>query len=289
VECQDYGYPGATPEERAENYLDAVDPFETSIPRLASLIYGDLPCAYWPNASSDLTRPDYLVAEGVPTLVLGATADPATPYSHGVNVYQHLADAYLITTEGGPHVTFGYGIECPDALVTDFLVNDVVPADRETVCEGFVVDDYVPVAPPTAKSFSDPVEALSSIETEIYYLPEFFYWDGFTPIAVGCTYGGAFGFDMDNAGTRYRFNFDQCEFIANFEMTGSGRYHIEFDRFALDVKTTGRWMCDVEYVRKGDRINLSGKCNGKPIRADRDDNHRDRHQMPNLSESKRDS
>src|SRR5690349_18673267 len=33
VECQDYGYPGATPDERAENYLDAVDPFETSIPR----------------------------------------------------------------------------------------------------------------------------------------------------------------------------------------------------------------------------------------------------------------
>lgn len=289
VECQDYGYLGATPEERAENYLDAVDPFETSIPRLASLIYGDLPCAYWPNASSDLTRPDYLVAEGVPTLVLGATADPATPYSHSVNVYQHLADGYLITTEGGPHVTFGYGLECPDALVTDFLVHDVVPADRETLCEGFVVDDYVPVAPPTAKSFSDPVEALSSIETEIYYLPEFFYWDGFTPTSVGCTYGGSFDFDTNYAGTRYRFNFDQCEFIANFRMTGSGVYNIEQDRFVLNVKTTGRWTCDVEYVRNGDRINLSGKCDGKPIRADRDDNHRDRHQMPNLSESKQDS
>ena len=288
VECQDYGYPGATPAERAENYLDAVDSFETSIPRLASLIYGDLPCAYWPNASSDLTRPDYLVAEGVPTLVLGATADPATPYSHSVNVYQHLADGYLITTEGGPHVTFGYGLECPDALVTDFLVNDVVPADRETVCEGVVADDYVPVAPPTAKYFSDPVEALSSIETEIYYLPEFFYWDGFTPTAVGCTYGGSFDFDTNNAGTRYLFNFDQCEFTANFRMTGSGLYNIETDRFVLNVKTTGRWTCDVEYVRNGDRINLSGKCNGRPIKADRDDNHRDRHQMPSLGESKQD-
>jgi pimeloyl-ACP methyl ester carboxylesterase len=160
VECQDYGYPGATPAEKAENYLRGADPFEASIPRLASIIYGDMPCAYWPNATSDLTRPDYLVAEGIPTLVLGATADPATPVSHGIQVYQHLADGYLITTEGGPHVTFGYGIACPDELVTSFLVDDTVPAQRETVCEGQVADPYVPVAPRNAKAFSDPAAAL---------------------------------------------------------------------------------------------------------------------------------
>lgn len=288
VECQDYGYPGATPDERAELYLDAVDPFEISIPRLASILYGDLPCAYWPNASSDLTRPDYLFAEGVPTLVLGATADPATPYSHGVNVYQHLADAYLITTEGGPHVTFGYGNECPDALVTNFLVNDVVPVERETVCEGYVADPYVPVAPRIAKSFADPLEAFSWMETEIYYLPEFFYWDGYTPTALGCTYGGTFDFDMDSAGTKYRFNFDRCGFTKNFQMTGWGRYNIELDRFVLNVKVTGRWSCDVEYVRRGDRVNVNGKCNGKPIKADRADTNRDKHQMPALNEPKQD-
>jgi hypothetical protein len=76
ITCQDYGYPGATPEEKAQNFLAAFDPVETSIPRLASIIYGDLPCAYWPGASSDPTRPGYLLAEGIPTLVLGATADP---------------------------------------------------------------------------------------------------------------------------------------------------------------------------------------------------------------------
>lgn len=288
VECQDYGYPGATPDERAENYLDAVDPFETSIPRLASIIYGDMPCAYWPEASSDLTRPDYLVAEGIPTLVLGATADPATPYRHGVNVYQHLADGYLITTEGGPHVTFGYGNECPDALVTDFLVNDVVPANRETVCEGVVADDYVAVAPSTAQSFSEPIEALSSIETEIYYLPEFFYWDVFTPASVGCTYGGTFDFALSNDGIKYLFEFDRCEFMDNFSITGTGRYHTELDRFVLDIKTTGRWTCDVRYVRRGERINVSGKCNGKPVKVDLNDSDQDKHQMPNLSAPKQD-
>jgi hypothetical protein len=87
----------------------------------------------------------------------------------------------------------GRGNECPDALVTDFLVSDVVPADRETVCDGFVMDDYVQISPRLAGAFKTPQNALSSVETEIYYLPEYFYWDGFTPTAVGCTYGGTSG------------------------------------------------------------------------------------------------
>lgn len=286
VECQDYGYPGATPEEKAQNYLAAVDPFETSIPRLASIIYGDLPCAYWPSASSDLARPGYLLAEGVPTLILGATADPATPVSHGINVHQHLADGYLITTQGGSHVTFGYGNACPDALVTDFLVNDVVPAQRKTICEGVVADAYVPIGPRSTKPFKDPSEALSAVETEIYYLPEYFYWDLFTPTSVGCTYGGTFNFDTNNAGTRHLFDFDHCELIANFKMTGDGSYHTENDRFVLDIRTAGRWTCSLRYVRTGERIKITGKCNGKPINADRDDDDREKHKMPNSNEPK---
>lgn len=290
VECQDYGYPGTTPEERAQNYLADVDPFETSIPRLASIIYGDLPCAYWPNSSSDLSRPGYLSAEGIPTLVLGATADPATPVQHGFKVYEHLDpdNRYLITTQGGPHVTFGYGNECPDAFVTDFLVNGTVPAQRETVCEGVVADPYVPIVPRSTRPFDHSIEALSLIETEIYYLPEFFYWDGFTPTAAGCTYGGTFNFTTNNAGTRYLFDLEQCEFIANFRLTGNGFYNIERDRFVLAVKTTGRWTCNLRYVRHGEKLNITGKCNGKSIDADRDDDAREKHQVPNLNEPKED-
>jgi len=286
VECQDYGYHGASPDEKAENYLDAADPFETSIPRLASVIYSDLPCAYWPGAISDLTRPNYLFAKDVPTLVLGATADPATPVGHGVSVYEHLADGYLITQRGGPHVIFGRGNECPDALVTDFLVNGRVPAQRETICEGFVADPYVPVAPRTARAFEDPFEALSSAETEIYHLPEFFYWDGFTPTSTGCTYGGTFDFDINSAGTRYNFGLDRCAFTSNFKMTGTGSYNTENDRFMLDVMTTGRWTCDLRYVRRGERINVTGACDGKSINEDRADKDKEWHEMPAFQESK---
>ncbi|HEY6074629.1 MAG TPA: alpha/beta hydrolase [Anaerolineales bacterium] len=286
VDCQDYGYPGASPDEKAQNYLHAADPFEASIPRLASLIYGDLPCAYWPNATTDLTRPAYLLAVGIPTLVLGAEADPATPVSHGINVYQHLADGYLITQKGGPHVIFGRGNECPDALVTDFLVNDVVPAKRETICDGVVADAYVPIAPRTTRPFQDPVEAFSAVETEIYYLPEYFYWDLFTPTSVGCTYGGTLNFQANNAGTRHLFKLNRCELIANLSMTGDGSYNAQNDRFVLDVRTTGRWTCNLRYVRTGERINMTGKCDGKPIHADQDDEDKERHQVPSLQETR---
>ena len=184
VECQDYGYPGTSPDEKAEIIWTPAARSNNSLPRLN--VYGAA-LAYWPNASSNLTRPDYLVAEGIPTLVLGATADPATPISHGINVYQHLADGYLIKQQGGPHVIFGCGNECPDALVTDFLINDIIPAQRKTVCEGFIADDYVPIGR-QCQCVRNPLKALSSAETEISYLPEYYYWEGFEPTSTGCTY-----------------------------------------------------------------------------------------------------
>jgi hypothetical protein len=265
-----------------------MDPFEKSIPRLASVVYGDLPCAYWPDASTDLTRPGYLRAKGIPTLVLGATADPATPVRHGINVFKHLANGYLIITQGGPHVTFGYGNECPDALVTDFLVNGVVPAKRRTVCEGVVVDPFVPVAPRSTKFFNDPVEALSTVETEIYYLPEFFYWDVFTPTSVGCTYGGAFDFRLSDDGIKYLFDFTRCEFTMNFRMTGTGRYNTATDRFVLDIETTGRWSCQVKYIRFGEQVKINGQCNGKPLTATFDVTNQAGYQMPDLNVRRKD-
>ena len=288
VECQDYGYPGSSPEDKAKQYLRAADPFESSIPRLASLIYADLPCAYWPEASSDLTRPDYLFAEGIPTLVLGATADPATPVQNGINVYEHLADGYLITQEGGPHVIFGRGNECPDALVNDFLVNDVVPAERETVCDGFVMDDYIPLGPRSITAFQDPYTALSAIETEVYYLPEYYYWDGFTPTSTGCTYGGVFDFTLNDEGTIHEFTLNKCAFTSDLTMTGTGSYDPGVDEFILNVKTSGILKCEVNYTRTGEEVTLTGQCGGKPTKEHHVVEDQELHKAPDLNEPKED-
>lgn len=104
------------------------------MPRLSSVFYGDLPCVFWPAGNS--ARPPAL---GIPTLVLGATADPATPVKNARNTYRNLSNGYLILKEGGSHVIFGYGDHCPDDLVTDFLVDGQRPPDRETTCPGDVI------------------------------------------------------------------------------------------------------------------------------------------------------
>ncbi|CAG0928532.1 Carboxylesterase A [Thermoflexales bacterium] len=264
VECQDYGYPGGTPAEKAENYLRAGDPIEAAVPRLASLFYGDLPCAYWPNATTNLTRPGPLTAEGIPAFVLGATADPATPVNNGISVYQRLADGYLITQEGGPHVIFGRGVECVDDLVTDFLVKGRTPQQRETTCEGVVADEYVPLAPRKASAFANPLEALASAENEINYLPEYYYWDGVEPTDVGCAVNGQLHFEPN--GDKYAFNLNQCAFTKDFNVSGIGSYDSGKDRFTFTVATSDRWRCNLKYVRNADHTKVTGTCDGKPVK-----------------------
>jgi pimeloyl-ACP methyl ester carboxylesterase len=264
VECQDYAYPGATPAERAENYLRQGDAVEAAIPRLGTLFYGDLPCAFWPNAAADRTRPAPPRADGIPVLVLGATADPATPVGNGRSVYAALADGYLITQQGGPHVIFGRGNACPDDLVTAFLLRGRVPAQRETECPGLVVSDYVPLAPARADAFVDLAEAFGSVETEINYLPEYYYWDGLERVAVGCPHGGTLGLEPN--GGSYAFTLDTCAFTRGFTLTGAGSYNPDRDRFVLDVASAGRWDCaNLRFVRAGDRTRVTGDCGGQRI------------------------
>jgi pimeloyl-ACP methyl ester carboxylesterase len=248
VECQDYGYFTGTPSQRAEQFIRANDPIEARTPRLTSLLYGDLPCTYWQDATTDTSRPAPLRAKGIPTLVLNAEADPITPLSNAISVYEHLDDGYLITQQGGPHVIFGRGNACPDDIVTAFLVRGKRPSARETVCEGVVADEYVPLAPRKAAEFEDSLAAFDSAETELYYTPEYYYWDGVTPTSIGCpSGGGTLTFEADDVSTI--FTIDQCAFTQGWKMTGTGSYDADLDRFVLEVKVNG---VKYTYVREGD-------------------------------------
>jgi pimeloyl-ACP methyl ester carboxylesterase len=90
--------------------------------RLGTIFYGDLPCVFWPVEQVDRARPAGLAADGIPTLVLVGTADPATPIVNARRIASRLADGYLVTEEGGPHIIFGWGNTCVDDLVTAFVV-----------------------------------------------------------------------------------------------------------------------------------------------------------------------
>ncbi len=264
VECQDYAYFNGTVEERALAYLHAGDGLDASLPRFASVFYSDLPCVFWPNARRDLARPEPLAAEGLPVLVLNATSDPATPYSNALAVHSRLADGYLVTMSGGPHVIYAWGHACVDDLVADYLVDGQTPPQAETECEGVVADWFVPLAPSTAADFENPLQALASVDDEIYFLPEYYYWDLKTPTSVGCPYGGRLTFEAEEPGEV--LTLVECAFSDGFVMTGNGTYNDDIGLFTLDVIVSGLAQGNLTYTRDADwNQHVSGVYDGQTI------------------------
>jgi pimeloyl-ACP methyl ester carboxylesterase len=264
VTCRDYAEPGATNEEQAAAFIEAGNEIDSTLPRLASVYYGDIPCVYWPYPQQDETRPAPFTGEGFPTLVLNGTTDPATPYSNAQSVYSHLEDGYFITEIGGPHVIFGWGLECVDSLVTEFLVNDTLPPERETTCEGIVADEFVPLALADAADYESPLEALAAVDNEIYYLPEYYYMSTTTARASACPYGGTLTFDYGDTGDV--FTLTDCAFSKGFIMTGNGSTNYEEGSFTLEVTVTGLKEGTLTYVRDGEgSIRVTGTYDGEEI------------------------
>lgn len=265
VECQDYGYYTGTRNARANQYISAAKPTELSGVRLSAEIWEDFPCVYWRDSSRDTTRPPHWSAPGVPTLVLNGLADPITPIASARAVYEHLDNGYLITQKGGPHVIWAYGKACVDDPVYAFLLDDQMPAQRETACDGKIMNKYVPLAPADASSFSSPLAAMQSAETEINFLPEYSDWDGVTPTRVGCNTSGV----LSLHGVRNRYNFDlsDCAFTRGWVMTGAGHYQPYRDRFVLKVNVTGNQTCSLKYIRTGSNSQVIGSCAGASLNA----------------------
>jgi pimeloyl-ACP methyl ester carboxylesterase len=256
VTCNDYEYFEGAPDQRAQRFLKFGDRVDREVPRLNSVFYGDLPCAFWPKGGPPpIYEPGF--ATLIPTLVLGATADPATPVGQGRNVFDRLNNAYLITTQGGPHVIFGRGNACPDGIVTALLVEGKQPGLAETVCKGAVAGAYVPLPPANARAFKDALEAMASAENEIVYSPEYYYWDQARPMSIGCNMGGAASFELDRGATR--FTLQGC----------AGSYDPGADRFTLTVAVAGNQAGSLDYVRKGAAYRVTGTLNGKPVKFKR--------------------
>ncbi|HNO32393.1 MAG TPA: alpha/beta hydrolase, partial [Anaerolineales bacterium] len=264
VECQDYYDFSGTPDERAEAYLRAGDPLDASLPYFSSIFYGDMPCIFWPTDNTSDVRPAPLTAGQFPTLVLGAIADPATPVSNGQNVFSRLSNGYLVTQEGGPHVIYGRGVSCIDDLVTAFLVNDELPSQKETTCEGAVITDFVPLAPLSVKETPDLLDLFYAIDNEIYYLPEYYDWDVVTPTTVGCPFGGTFSLEATDTGDS--LSLDACSFIDGLALTGNGSHNYDDGSLTLEVTVTGANDGTLTYTSSGDgSLTLTGEYGGEPV------------------------
>ncbi|MEX1134829.1 MAG: alpha/beta fold hydrolase [Acidimicrobiia bacterium] len=253
VECLDYNFAGDSPQDVVGSFFEAGADFDNQ--RLGSIFYGDLPCAFWPDRNTEVDRPEPLEAEGIPTMVLGATADPATPFSNGVSVWSRLADGFLITQGGGPHVIFGRGNPCPDEDTTAFILDGTAPS--VSTCDGVVVDIYQPLIPGSVAEFEDAETMFDTVEWEIYYLPEYYYWDGIEDSGAGCNLGGSVAFVSTDVG--YGFEFADCALTDGLVLSGTGSYDFETDTFALDV-TLGSPDCAYSYERAGADVSVEDSC-----------------------------
>jgi pimeloyl-ACP methyl ester carboxylesterase len=103
-----------------------------------TLLWGSLPCAYWPiPASPVLTGPSSSAARpgqiASPVLVVGDLNDPATPYAWAVSLARWLRPGVLLGWKGEGHTSYMEGSTCVDAAVDAYLINLTVPRNG-TIC-----------------------------------------------------------------------------------------------------------------------------------------------------------
>jgi pimeloyl-ACP methyl ester carboxylesterase len=263
VECQDYVYfaEAGTASARADAYIDFAHATRLDPLRLDALYYGDLPCAYWPNQPATDPRPAPIVDAPYTTIVLVGTGDPITPVANAHRLVSRLSDAYLIITQGGPHVTFGWGEACPDEVIGAYLASGKRPSARITTCAGVIADDYVPVGRDGAADYEDALVLMASMDDQVTYTHDYQYQLDADPLAVGCDFGGSITYTPGDTGTDLAL--DKCQFGDGLPMTGTGAFDDESGDLTLEVTLPDGTLT---YTRSGEgELRVTGTFRGAAV------------------------
>jgi pimeloyl-ACP methyl ester carboxylesterase len=267
VNCTDDSYFSGTQEERIAQVIEAGQASNGTVPRVDGSIYTGLYCAFWPSAPKEVIEREPLTADGIPTIVLNATLDPATPFEGGKTVFENLSNGYHIYVEGGIHAIYGYDNPCPDDYITNFLVDGEPPSEREVVCQWdpAVVRAYRPLMPKDVSAFADPLEVFSAIDSELLVQPEYYYSYFTEDTTFACAYGGSFTFGPSEAGEAY--SFEDCSFTNGFAMTGTGGYDINSGILTFEAEVSGTKSGTLTYTHDyaNDTISVTGEYGGETI------------------------
>ena len=91
----------------------------------AALMWGSLPCAYWPVPA---VRQVALRAAGAPPiLVVGTTRDPATPFRWAQALAHDLKSGVLLGWNGDGHTAYEMGSTCVNTAVDRYLISLATP------------------------------------------------------------------------------------------------------------------------------------------------------------------
>jgi pimeloyl-ACP methyl ester carboxylesterase len=133
VECLDRPWPaGGTGPAGLARWRTAALAAARAAPAFgAPIMWGSLPCAYWPVRSYPV--PSIRAAGAPPILVIGNQRDPATPYRWAQALAGDLKSGVLLGWDGNGHTAYMMGSSCVDGLVNRYLLELAVPRNG-TVC-----------------------------------------------------------------------------------------------------------------------------------------------------------
>lgn len=98
------------------------------VPAMAqALAWGNAPCSQWFGHDASAPAPAATTTTA-PILVVGTTADPATPYAWARALSRQLPTSRLLTSVGDGHTAYGNGNACVDGAVEGYLVTGGLPA-----------------------------------------------------------------------------------------------------------------------------------------------------------------
>lgn len=272
ITCADYASGPGTPDENAARILDEARALAPRAPRLLRSYYLErLACAYWPQQGPD-RRPAPYAGGDWPTLVLNGDRDPITPISMAYSVLDEARNAYGVFMQGGPHVIWGRGLACPDAIVQALLYDGTLPRTREQICRQDVVADYVPLTLTDAARMADPFAVAQALETELLNYPPLGTWDGARPVSFGCPHGGTLTASPGAEGTDYSFK--DCRFWPTLAVSGTGSDVMADgpeDGLSLSLQVSGdqTGQLDYRYSLPTEAWSLTGTWNGQPANLPR--------------------
>ncbi len=113
------------PEEPAR-YWAEIESRRAAQPVFGALAADIQPCAFWPRP----VEPPTVVRNSVPALIVAATGDPRTPYSHAVALHRAMPASRLVGLDGVRiHMTFRPGLSrCVGDAINGYLAAGALPA-----------------------------------------------------------------------------------------------------------------------------------------------------------------
>jgi TAP-like protein len=267
VTCTDYDSGPGPEDDRAAAIVEEARLFAPNAPRLLRAYFLErLACAYWPHQGPD-TRPAPYAGGPWPTLVLNSDADPITPITMAYSVLDNAQNAYGVFMQGGPHVIWGRGLPCPDAIVQALLFEGRLPSAGEHLCQQDLVSDYTPLTLTTPADRADPVAVARAVDTELYQIIPLNAWDTIDPLTLGCDHGGTLTATSTVDGTEYAFA--NCRLWPDLAISGQGvevNAGDDRDGITLTLSVTGAHKGDItyRYSSVSEAWTLSGTWDGAP-------------------------